>query len=62
MNGKEITNMSDISNQFVEFFTNVGRNLDKKIPITGKNPIDYIKCNNTRTLFLNPCDEEEIIK
>ena len=62
INGKENNNKNSISNQFVEFFTNVGKSLDEKIPKSNKDPIDYIKFRNEVSIYLNPCDEEELSK
>ena len=48
INGKESTDKKEISNQFVEFFTNVGKSLDDKIP----NPIKtHLITLNTEIMY-----------
>ena len=62
INGKENTDKSQISNHFVEFFTNVGKSLDQKIPVSKTDPLDYIKFRNEVSIYLNPCDEVKVSK
>ena len=61
-NNREITDKTEISNLFNEFFTNVGSTLDKKIPISSVNPISFIKGNYEVKLTLKDCNKDEIGK
>ena len=60
LNGNKITDPSDICNKFNNFFVNIGHELDKKIPISTKDPISFMKGNYTDCLYLRPCNSEEI--
>ena len=55
MGTETTTNKQQISNSFVKFFTNVGPDLDKKIPITSTDPVSYIPGTYENNMFLNPC-------
>ena len=50
INGKENNNKNSISNQFVEFFTNVGKSLDEKNPKSNKDPLTILN-SEMRSLF-----------
>ena len=62
INGKLNENSTEIANHFNTFFTEVGPNLDKKIPRTNTDPIKLIPGNYTINLFLNPVTEDEVSK
>ena len=50
-----------IVNTFNEYYVNIGTNLSKNIPITNKDPLDYISnIDINRTLYLRPTDKNEI--
>ena len=51
-----------ISNGFNEYFVNVGRMLDNKIPPSMRNPMSYLKKRYEKILFLTPCVNSEIGK
>ena len=51
-----------ISNAFVDYFTDIGENLDKKIPKSSKNPLEYIKKQYTINMFMVPVTIEEVNK
>lgn len=61
VNNKELTSPAEISQEFCNFFTNVGPDLSKKIPLPTKT---YDKYMNTKppinSLFLNPTSPFEI--
>ena len=62
INGRETDDSNEIANSFNEYFTNIGPTLDRKIPTTRTNPIQYIKQKCTYNIFLAPCTEHEINK
>ena len=49
-----------MANLFNNYFVNVGSNIDKKIPITKKSPLDYVKKRISNSLSLSPAALEEI--
>ena len=44
------------------FFTNVGRDLDSKIPESKTHPLKYIDKQYQYNIFLKPCEIEETNK
>ena len=62
-NNKIISKKEDIANEFNNFFTNVGPNLAKNIPLPQTDtPIyDYLEEIIKHTMFLIPVDDLEII-
>ncbi len=42
------------------FFTNVGKNLDSKIPNVITDPLDYLNTHNSDSFFMSPTDEQEV--
>ena len=63
-NNKIISKKKDIANGFNNFFTNVGVNLAKNItlPKNDTTIYDYLEENIEHTMFLNPVDDQEIIR
>ena len=49
-----------IANSFNNFFTNVGKNLAGKIPLSKINPLHYMKNTNLRSFALNHVNTDEI--
>ena len=39
------TNSDDIANAFNRFYTNIGPSLDKRIPISNRDPLSYLSGN-----------------
>ena len=62
INGKLITDKKEVSNLFNNFFSNVGKTLDDKIPKASIDPVSFINRNQTVNIFLKPVDPEEIKK
>jgi exonuclease III len=62
INGKSTTDSQQIADHFNRFFTNIGSELDKKIPKTSTDPISYLKNTVTNTIYLRPTNPEEINK
>ena len=62
-NNEVITNPKHISNQFCDFFTNVGPNYARDIPNSHKEPFYYLSRKQNRnpsSFFLHPTDEHEV--
>ena len=51
-----------ISNKFNDFFVNVGQNLAKSIPLSCKEPSDYISYKAINVFYFVPVTENEISK
>ena len=51
-----------ISNEFNDFFVNVGPDSASRIHNTGKPYYDYIKAAHDKSIFMKPIIEDEIIK
>ena len=49
-----------IANKFNRFFTNIGPELAKKIPSTGKNPISLLEGNFSDSMFFSPVLDLEV--
>ena len=62
MNGSSTNIGNVIANKFNSFFVNVGTVLAKSIPLTDKNPVDYIQQDILITLYFDPVTENEICK
>ena len=58
---KEKTSNIDIANSFNDFFVNIGKNVEAKIPQSSSTFSSYLKTPNERSLFLKPCDQEEVL-
>ena len=63
-NNKGISKKEDIANGFNNFFTNVGPNLAKNIPLPKNDTTiyDYLEENIEHTMFLSAVDDQEIIR
>ena len=57
-----VTNKQTIAKKFNQFFTNVGKDLAKKIPTTSVDPLTYLKHPNPHTIYLHDVTENEVIK
>ena len=55
-----IIDPSEIAQNFNNFFTSVGTNLQKKIPPTKKNFTDYLKKPNSENFIIAPTTSDEI--
>ena len=62
VSGSIITDPTVISNEFNDFFVNVGPHLTSRIHNTGKYYYDYIKAAYNRNIFMKLIIEYEIIK
>ncbi len=59
---KIITHKEEISNNFCDYFTNVGPNLANNIPPPNKPFHSHLGNRINRSIFIHPTDEEEINK
>ena len=60
-NNKLITDKVDICNGFNDFFINVGCTLDKKIPRSNTNPLEFMVGTYQQSIFLKPVNQNELI-
>ena len=60
INGTIVEDSKTISNQFNDYFVNIGNSLAEKIQPTNRNFSDYLRGNYVNSLFLNPTNEDEI--
>ena len=60
----QVYNAKKISNSFAKYFSEVGEKFAKKVPSLTKSISEYMKVmgSNTRSIFLEPTDENEIRK
>ena len=61
-NGKTVEDGELIANRFNDFFVNVGSSLAKTIPLSPKDPTDYMTQNINVIFNINPVTEDEITK
>ena len=62
INGKNVGDPIDISNHFNEFFASIGKTYASKIPKPKHNFKTYLTNKNENSLFLQPTNNEEILK
>ncbi len=60
--GTIITDPRKISDEFNDFFVNVGPNLASKIHSSGKQYYDYLNNSHTNSVFFKPITEYEVLK
>lgn len=53
-NGMEISNPTDIANNFCDYFTNKGPNLASQIPSTNSSPKDFLSSSLSESISLQP--------
>ena len=51
-----------IANTFNKYFTNIGSDLAKKIPITNTNPLSYLNNSNSYSMYIEPVEKEEVVR
>ena len=49
------------ANTFNNFFVNVGKNIDEKIPFSGASPERFLKNRVNDSIFISPVVSEEIM-
>ena len=62
INGTLCDDPQAIAEAFNKYFTNIGPTLDRKIPASETNPLDFLPSNYTVNLFLTPATDLEINK
>lgn len=60
-NSKKITDSTEIATGFNNFFANIGESLADKIPPSNCSALSYLKENYTKSIFLNPISQQELI-
>ena len=61
VDGKLIDDPHQISQQFNNFFVNIGPDLANKIPASCKKPVDYLVSSYPNSMFLAPTNEYEYV-
>ena len=61
-NGKEVTNPIEMADIINNFYINIGKNVEEKIPKANKTFFHYLSNRNQFNIILNPCTNEEIKK
>ena len=59
-NNKSVDNPKDIANIFNNFFANIGKTTEKRIPRGSHSPLFYLRGNYSRSIFLSPVTSHEI--
>ena len=57
----EVTNKKQIATGFNNYFTNVGKELQKNIPRTNIDPLQYIRDSNLNTIYLSSVTDTELL-
>ena len=55
-----INNKNQISEGFNDYFTNIGKSLEKNIPRSNIDPLQFIHFNNSDSIFVSPVSELEV--
>ena len=60
---QDITDPTVIANRFCRYFSNIGPNLTKNIPVSqSTSPESYLTKQFSSSLFLDPVTEREVIE
>ena len=59
---KTINDEESIANHFNDYFSNIGPNLAKKIPVVEKPFHSFLKNKNQNSIFFSPTNSSEILK
>ena len=60
--GKEITSPKEMADTINDFYVNIGKTVEQKIPMIDKSFSYYLRDRNIFNIVLNPCTEEEVRK
>ena len=60
VDNKTITNIPQMAEHFNQYFTSIGKNLQKRIPPTKRQSSDYLKDSNQNSFFIQPTTAEEV--
>ena len=58
---EEKSTSSDIANSFNDFFSNIGKNVEEKIPKSETAFSAYLKESSDKSIFLRACNNDEIL-
>ena len=61
-NNRPITNNKEMSNVFNEFYSELGHNIEQKIPNSNKSFMSYLNSPTNHTFELTACSEPEILE
>ncbi len=61
-NGREILHNKEIADTMNNFYVNIGKSIDKKIPKGDKPFSHYLHNRNLYDIILNPCTNDEVRK
>ena len=61
-NGMETTNPVEMANTLNNFYVNIGKSIEEKIPKAKTSFSYYLRQRNIYNIILNPCTDEEIRK
>ena len=59
-NGTKITDPTQMTNNFNDYFVNVANEITSKIPRNPKSPLSYLKSPNPETFFISPSTSDEV--
>ena len=59
-NNSEITDPTQIANNFCSYFSSIGQCLAEQIPVSSVSPKSFLRGNYIESIFLNPATNEEI--
>ena len=62
VNGETFTEISDVSERFNEFFTQIAKDLDDQTPSSVRSPLEFMPPPLSSSLFLSPLYSEECLK
>ena len=62
INGIKSSDPAAIVAHFNQYFSNIGKTLDSKIPRSNTNPNSYITETNLCSIYLRPCTNDEVGK
>ena len=61
-NGNTVTDPKSISDAFNSFYANVGKMQAETVPPTETDPMAFLRGEPPNSMFLHPCNTEEVIK
>ena len=62
INGIHVHDKTDISNNFNDYFSSIGKKIQDKVLPTDKPPDDFFGNPSMNSIFLQPCHIDEIIE
>jgi hypothetical protein len=62
IDGKNVSDTFQIAESFNKFYVNIGKSTSEQVPISNKHFTDYLKINQTNSMFLEPVDKCQILE